>query len=117
MDTKEREKLITDAVAEFEAGLRSKAAQFEAARAKRKLTASVIETLWGETRKLSDEILKRVYTGLTNAGEEKPVQEKNSAWGSGNKRSEQGETGTADTDHPGSLEPKAERLEGTAGRE
>jgi hypothetical protein len=29
METKEREKLITDAVAEFEAGLRSKAEQFE----------------------------------------------------------------------------------------
>jgi hypothetical protein len=45
MDTKEREKLITDAVAEFEAGLRSKAEQFEAAHAERKLTISVIEKL------------------------------------------------------------------------
>jgi hypothetical protein len=76
MDTQEREKLITDAVAEFEAGLRSKAAQFETTHAQRKLTISVIETLWGETRKLSDEILKRVYTELTNAGEDKLVQEK-----------------------------------------
>jgi hypothetical protein len=33
MDTKEREKLIADAAAEFEAGLRSKADQFEATRA------------------------------------------------------------------------------------
>jgi hypothetical protein len=76
MDTKEREKLITDAVAEYEAGLRSKVAQFEATHAERKLTISVIETLWGESRKLSDEILKRVYTELTNAGEGKLVQEK-----------------------------------------
>jgi uncharacterized protein (UPF0335 family) len=76
METKEREKLITDAVAEFEAGLRSKAAQFEATHAKQKLTVSIIERLWGETRKLSDEITKQVYTELTNAGEEKLVQEK-----------------------------------------
>ncbi|MDR1301679.1 MAG: hypothetical protein LBK43_04315 [Treponema sp.] len=76
MDTKERKKLITEAVAEFEAGLWSKAAQFEATHAERKLTISVIETLWGETRKLSDEILKRVYTELTNGSEEKLVQEK-----------------------------------------
>jgi hypothetical protein len=76
MNTQEREKLITDAVAEFEAGLRSKAAQFEATHAERKLTISVIEMLWGESRKLSDEILKRVYTESTNAGEEKLVQEK-----------------------------------------
>jgi hypothetical protein len=76
MDTKEREKLITDAVAEFEAGLRSKAEQFEATHAERKLTISVIETLWGETRRLSDEILKRVYTELANAGEGKLAQEK-----------------------------------------
>jgi hypothetical protein len=40
METKEREKLITDAVAEFEAGLRSKAGQFEATHAKPKLTVS-----------------------------------------------------------------------------
>jgi hypothetical protein len=69
-------KLITDAVAEFEAGLRSKAEQFEVTHAERKLTISVIETLWGETRKLSDEILKRVYTELTNGSEDKLVQEK-----------------------------------------
>jgi hypothetical protein len=68
-------------------------------------------------RNLSDEILKRVYIELTNAGEDKLVQEKNSFRGSGNKRSEQGETGTADTDHPGSIERKAECLEGTGGRE
>jgi hypothetical protein len=86
MDTKEREKLITDAVAEFEAGLWPKAEQFEAAHAERKLTINVIEALWGKTRKLSDEILKRVYTELTNAGEETLVQEKNSPRGRGNKR-------------------------------
>jgi hypothetical protein len=115
MDTQEREKLITDAVAEFEAGLRSKTAQFEATHAARKLTISVIEALWGETRKLSGEIITRVYTELTNAGEEKLVQEKNCPRQSRNKRSEQGETGTADTDHPGSVESKAECLEGTGG--
>jgi hypothetical protein len=76
MNTKEREKLITDAVAEFEAALWSKAEQFEATHAERKLTVSVIETLRGESRKLSDEILKRVYTELTNASEEKLAQEK-----------------------------------------
>jgi hypothetical protein len=76
MDTNEREKLITDAVARFEAGLRSKAEQFEATHAERKLTIGVIETLWGASRKLSDEILKRVYTELTNGSEEKLVQEK-----------------------------------------
>ncbi|MDR1302324.1 MAG: hypothetical protein LBK43_07630 [Treponema sp.] len=113
MDTKEREKLITDAVAEFEAGLRSKATQFEATHAERKLNISVIEALWGESRRLSDEILKRVYTELTNTGEEKLVQEKNCARRSGNKRPEQGETGMADTDYPGSIEHKAECFEGT----
>jgi hypothetical protein len=76
MDTQEREKLITDAVAEFEAGLRSKAEQFEATHAQRKLTINVIEALWGASRKLSDEILKRVYTELTNSSEETLVQEK-----------------------------------------
>jgi hypothetical protein len=88
-----------DAAAEFEAGLRSKAEQFEAAHAERKLTISVIETLWGETRKLSDEIIKRVYTEMTNDSEEKPVQGKKRPWRSGYNRPEQGETGTADTDH------------------
>jgi uncharacterized protein (UPF0335 family) len=76
MDTKELEKLIADAAAKFEAGLQSKAAQFEATHAERKLTISVIERLWGETRKLSDEIIKQVYTELTNGSEEKLVQEK-----------------------------------------
>jgi hypothetical protein len=47
MDTKERDgKLITDALAEFEAGLRSKAEKFEATHAERKLTISVIGKLW-----------------------------------------------------------------------
>jgi hypothetical protein len=72
------------------------------------LTISVIETLWGASRKLSDEILKRVYTELTNGSEETLVQEKNSLRRSGNNRSEQGETGTTDTDHPGSIGVKAE---------
>ncbi|MDR1147964.1 MAG: hypothetical protein LBK66_04970 [Spirochaetaceae bacterium] len=76
MDTKEWEKLIADAVAEFEAGLRSKAEQFEATHAEGKLTISFIEALQGEARKLSDEILKRVYTELINSVEEKPVQGK-----------------------------------------
>jgi hypothetical protein len=66
MDTKKREELITGAVAEFEAGLRSKAEQFEAIHAERKLNISVIETLWGESRKLSDKILKGVYTEISN---------------------------------------------------
>jgi hypothetical protein len=52
MDTKEREKLIMDAAAEFEAGLRSKADQFEATHSERKLTISVIEALWGASRPL-----------------------------------------------------------------
>ncbi|MDR1252979.1 MAG: hypothetical protein LBK62_12585 [Treponema sp.] len=43
-------KLITDAVAEFEAGLRSKAEQFETTHTERKLTISVIEALWGASR-------------------------------------------------------------------
>jgi hypothetical protein len=76
MNAQEREKLITDAAAEFEAGLRSKAEQSEAAHAERKLNISVIEALWGETRKLSDEIIKRVYTELTSGSEETLVQEK-----------------------------------------
>jgi hypothetical protein len=77
MDTQEKERLITDAATEFEAGLRAKAKQFEATRAERKLTISVIEALWGETRKLSDEILRRVYTELASNSEEKElIQEK-----------------------------------------
>jgi hypothetical protein len=51
-------------------------------------------------RKLSDEIIKRVYTELTNASEDKLAQEKNSARGSRNNRPKQGETGTADTEPP-----------------
>ncbi|MDR1029433.1 MAG: hypothetical protein LBL76_01015 [Treponema sp.] len=117
MDTQEREKLITDAVAEFEAGLRSKAEQFEATHAERKLTISVIETIWGETRKLSDEIIKRVYTEMTNGSEEKLAQEKNCPRRSRHNRPEQRETGTADTDHPGRVAPAAECLEGTVGRD
>jgi hypothetical protein len=117
MDTNEREKLITDAAAEFEAGLRSKAEQFEATHAERKLTVSVIEVLWGESRKLSDEILRRVYTEMTNGSEEKLVQEKNCPQRSRHKRPEQGETGTADTDHPGSFKPEADCLEGAGGRD
>ena len=77
MDAPEKERLITDAVAEFEAGLRAKAEQFEATHAERKLTISVIEALWGESRKLSDEILRRVYTKLASNSEEKElIQEK-----------------------------------------
>ena len=76
MDTQEKERLITDAVAEFEAGLRAKAEQFEATHAERKLTISVIERLWGETRKLSDEILRRVYTELTSGSEGKELIQK-----------------------------------------
>ena len=76
MDTQEKERLITDAAAEFEAGLRAKAEQFEATHAERKLTISVIERLWGETRKLSDEILRRVYTELANTSEEKELIQK-----------------------------------------
>jgi hypothetical protein len=77
MYTKEQEKLITEAVAEFEAGLRAKAEKFQAIHAERKLNISVIEALWGESRKLSDEILKRVYGELTNSSEEKYlIQEK-----------------------------------------
>jgi hypothetical protein len=77
MNTQEKERLITDAVAEFEAGLRAKAERFEATHAERKLTVSVIEALWGESRKLSDEILRRVYTELASNSEEKElIQEK-----------------------------------------
>jgi hypothetical protein len=77
MDAQEKERLITEAAAEFEAGLRAKAEQFEATHAERKLTISVIEALWGETRKLSDEILRRVYTELASNSEEKElIQEK-----------------------------------------
>jgi hypothetical protein len=46
MDAQEKERLITEAAAEFEAGLRAKAEQFEATHAERKLTISVIEALW-----------------------------------------------------------------------
>jgi hypothetical protein len=47
MEEQACEKLITEAMAEFEAGLRAKADQFRATHAERKLTISVIETLWG----------------------------------------------------------------------
>jgi hypothetical protein len=76
MNTQEREKLITDAVAKFEANPRSKAEQFEAIHAERKLNIGVIEALRGESRKLSDEIIRRVYTEMTNGGEENPVRKK-----------------------------------------
>jgi hypothetical protein len=77
MEEQAREKLITEAVAEFEAGLRAKAEEFQTTHAERKLTISVIERLWGETRKLSDEILSRVYTELSGASESKElIQEK-----------------------------------------
>jgi hypothetical protein len=77
MEEQARETLITEAVAEFEAGLRAKAEEFQATHAERKLTISVIETLGGETRKLSDEILRRVYTELSSESESKElIQEK-----------------------------------------
>jgi hypothetical protein len=37
----------------------------------RKLNINVIEALWGESSKLSDEILRRVYIELSNASEVK----------------------------------------------
>ncbi|MDR0629379.1 MAG: hypothetical protein LBG24_07060 [Treponema sp.] len=59
MDPQEKERLITDAAAEF-----------EAAQAERNLTISVIEALWGATRQVSDEILRRLYSELaSNSGE------------------------------------------------
>jgi hypothetical protein len=77
MDTQEKERLITDAVAGFEAVLRAQAEQFAATHAERKLTISVIEALWGATRQVSDEILRRLYTKLANTSEEKElIQEK-----------------------------------------
>jgi hypothetical protein len=69
METKEREKLITDAVAEFEVGLRSKTEQFEVTHTERKLNISVIETLWGETRQAVSKLKNRnataIYSGIT----------------------------------------------------
>jgi hypothetical protein len=121
MNTQEREKIITDAVAEFEAGLRSKAEQFEATHAERKLTIGVIKTLRGESRKLSDEILRRVYTEMTNAGEEKPVQEKTALGEAGiivrNKGKQERQIQTTCRFRPGSFKPQAECFEGTAERE
>jgi hypothetical protein len=69
MDTKEREALITGGAAEFEVGLRSKARRFEAARAERKSAVSAIEVIRGESRKLLDEILKRVRAEMSNGSE------------------------------------------------
>ncbi|MDR3335690.1 MAG: hypothetical protein LBT16_00665 [Treponema sp.] len=66
MDARKKEELIQGAVAEFEAGLRAKADEFQATDDERELNINVIEALWGESRKLSDKILKRVYTELAN---------------------------------------------------
>jgi hypothetical protein len=49
--------------------IREKAAEFRAAHAERKLTISAIERLWGESRVISDEILKRLYTELANTSD------------------------------------------------
>jgi hypothetical protein len=82
-------------------------------RTERKPSASVLEVIRGESRKLSSEILRRVRAEMTNGSEGKLAREKNCPWRSWNNRSEQGETGEADIGRPGSVERKVERLEGT----
>jgi hypothetical protein len=75
--TKETDPVVEAAIAEFARRMREKAAEFRAAHAEWKLTISTIERLWGESRVISDDILKRLYTELTNtSGEQELIQEK-----------------------------------------
>jgi hypothetical protein len=80
MNTQETDPVVEEAIAEFARRMRTKAAEFRATHAERKLTISVIERLWGESRVISDDILKRLYTELANTSEEKElIQKKNRA--------------------------------------
>jgi hypothetical protein len=77
VDTKETDPVVEKAVEEMARRIREKAAEFRATHAERKLTISTIERLWGESRVISDDILKRLYTELTNtSGEQELLREK-----------------------------------------
>jgi adenylosuccinate lyase len=77
MDTHETDPAVKDAIAEFARRMCTKAAEFRTTHTERKLTISTIEWLWGEGRVISDDILKRLYTELTNTnGEHELIQEK-----------------------------------------
>ena len=77
MNTRETDPVVEEGIAEFARRMRAKAAEFRATHAERKLTISTIERLWGESRVISDDILKRLYTELTNtSGEQDLIQEK-----------------------------------------
>ena len=49
----------------------TKKTEFRATHAERKLTISITERLWEESRFISDVMLKRLYTELTNTGGER----------------------------------------------
>jgi hypothetical protein len=76
MDTQEKDPVVEEAIEEMARRIREKAAEFRATHAERKLTISTIERLWGESRVISDEILKRLYTELANTSEEKELIQK-----------------------------------------
>jgi hypothetical protein len=76
MDARKKEELIQGAVAEFEVGMRAKAEEFQTTDDEGELDINVIEALWKESRKLSDEILQRVYTELANNSGGKGLMQK-----------------------------------------
>jgi hypothetical protein len=76
MNTQETDPVVENAIAEFARRMREKAAEFRATHAEQKLTISAIERLWGESRLISDDILKRLYTELTNTGGEQELIDK-----------------------------------------
>ena len=53
----------------------TKKTEFRATHAERKLTISITERLWEESRVISDVMLKRLYTELTNTGGERRCTE------------------------------------------
>ena len=77
MNTQQTDPVVENAIAEFARRMREKAAEFRATHAEQKLTISTIERLWGESRVISDDILKRLYTELTNtSGEQELIDKK-----------------------------------------
>jgi hypothetical protein len=98
--------------------MRAKAAEFRAAHAGRKLTISTIERLWGESRVISDYILKRLSTELTNTGgEQELIQEKKRLKRRWDNRPRQGEPGTADTNRLRGMSGQEKRAQGGRGRD
>jgi hypothetical protein len=71
------EELVQKATEEFAAKLRAKVDEFRVVDEKRELDIDRIDMMWSAARKAEDEVLKKVYTELTNsAGETDLIKKK-----------------------------------------